>query len=262
MNNLTKIIIETKDSNRIPKYNKYSTLIDYINKFESNVDNILTSENDIYKVYLNRKRKGYDKRLEFHNFSNLKNIWEIEFVLIENWIEKIFPIPEVIKSNFKRYLEKWYPLKAIKNTRWTLNVYTINCEYFANILLWHDENNFDNKNYDFNDYWDILWLVDNESELIPWDVILTTPKKLTPSKKHTKLLRYIKKGLPSKDKKDLLMDITKDRSKLGDFHFAVYLWNNMFISKMWWQMEVSITDLHFLRKRFDIWSIIRLKSKK
>lgn len=267
--NTTKIIVETKDRKLIPKYDNHTILNEYINRCESNIHKILLSQNDVYKVYLTRDDNLYDNRLEFHNFSNLKNSWEIKFVFIEDWKEKDFEVPTVIKENFRRYLEQWYPLKWINNTRWSNHIPSINCELFANMLLWHTDKKFDVKKYDFEKKWNILWVIESDSELIPWDVIITIPETLViPDNWRKKILNCINKNLKLSKKspdtesiKDLSLKHIKNKSNFKEFHFAVYLWNGMFLSKMGFQMEVSITDLHFLKKRFDVWTIIRLQSK-
>lgn len=267
--NTTKIIVETKDSKFIPKYDSYIILKEYINRCESDIHKILLYQNDVYKVYLTRNNNPYDNRLEFHNFSNLKSSWEIEFVFIEDWIEKAFEVPEVIKDNFRRYLQKWYPLNWIKNSRWTLLVRSINCELFANMLLWHTDEKFDVDKYDFEKKWNVLWVIESDSELIPWDVIITIPETLIlPDNWSKKILNNINKILnlskkipDTEDIKDLSLKHIKNKPYFKNFHFAVYLWNGMFLSKMWFKMEVSITDLYFLKKRFDVWTIIRLQSK-
>ena len=266
--NTTKIIVETKGSKLIPKYDSYTILKEYINRFESDIHKILLYQNNVYKVYLTRNDNSYDNRLEFHNFSNLKNSWEIKFVFIENWIEKDFQVPEVIKDNFRRYLQKWYPLKWIINTRGSNHIPSINCELFANMLLWHTDKNFDLDKYDFENKWNVIWVIESDFELIPWDVIVTIPETLgTPDNRSKKFLKHINKILklsikiPDKeDLKDLALKHIKNKPYFKDFHFAVYLWNGVFLSKMWGQMEVSITDLHFFKKRFDVWTIIRIQS--
>jgi len=277
MNNITKIIIENKCSWKIPKYEKTTTLEEYINKSESTIHDIVLAENDIYKVYLNRNNEWYDKWLEFQNFSNLQNIKDLKFVYIENWVEKILDIPNSILDNLSKYFQKGYNIKWLKTTRWNSSVLDCNCEEFVNLLLGIIDVPKELETNDIEKNWNILWSLENESELTAGDVIVILPEKFLKeeglSKDVNKIMfntiRTISNLLGIKEKINSasiendgikeVIDYINDRSKNLDYHFAIYLWQDMYISKMWYNVEVSINDLSFFLERFEIWTIIRLQ---
>lgn len=179
-------------------------------------------------VKLNRSWRWWIDFLEISDKDkNLWSTWNIRIMLEwELWFTEL-EVPELISEKLWEYIrDRWYMHYQSRGN--------FDCFDFAHLLNWVS---YEEKWFEY-DKWTIS---DNTSWIQPWDTILLC-NVLSWEEKSTFQIwpeRYIADRL---------------------FHFAVYIWNGLYISKLW-KWEVYVTTLDEMRKLYDYKNVLKLTSK-